>query len=64
MKVYGSNQQVVTRDVRREADGTWGVNVWSGSQYVTDVRRYFYSTRDAARKGDISDAPGRHGRVG
>lgn len=53
------NGNRITKDVRREPDGTWGANVWWGSGCVTCVRRYYYATREAARHADISDEPGR-----
>ena len=54
------NGKRVCRDVRREkaTDGTlvWGSNVWwGGGPCVTNVTRYYYATRDAARSADISD---------
>jgi hypothetical protein len=51
------NGNRVTKDIRREADGTWSRNVWWGSGCVTDVRRqYGYASRAAAERGDISGA--------
>lgn len=50
-----ANGRRLARDVGREPDGLWGVNVWAGRAYVTDVRRYVYRTRAEARKADISD---------
>lgn len=62
---YDQNNNRVTSSVRREADGTWGANVWFGSGFVTDVRRYVYRTRAQARQADISDCPGDgSGRIG
>lgn len=58
-----SNGNRVFRAVRKDGD-VWGANVWSGSGCVTNVRRYYYSTRAAARKADISDEIGKRGRVG
>ena len=58
-----SNGTTVTKDIRKEPDGTWGRTVWFGSHNVTTVRRYFYSSRQTARAGDISDEIGTAGRV-
>jgi len=63
MKTRDSNDMVVTMSIRHEPDGTWGRNVWFGRRNVTDVRRYYYRTRVAARAGDISDDIGQSGRV-
>ena len=47
------------RNVKKEADGTWGANVWFGPyDNSTDFRRYFYRTREQARNADISHAIG------
>lgn len=52
------NGRRVSIGIRRDPDGTWSRNVWSGSVNVTDVRRYYgYRTREAARNGDISESP-------
>jgi hypothetical protein len=50
---------------RGDAPIAWGVTVWFGgwNGLGTDVRRYFYRTRDEARKADISDRLGQRGRV-
>lgn len=54
-----SNGNPVYMQIRREPDGTWSRNVWSGSGNVTNVRRYYgYATRRAARNGNISMHPG------
>lgn len=45
----------VTKDVRCEHSGIWGVNVWLGVGSATNVLRYYYTTRAQARKADISD---------
>ncbi len=54
------NGNRVTKDIRRDEDGTWSRNVWWGgglSQYVTNVRRmHGYATRRAAADGDISES--------
>jgi len=57
------NGHEITKNVRREDDGTWGANVWFGSYPPTNLRRYFYQTRDQARDADISDEPGKRGCV-
>ena len=64
MTIKDSNGTAVTSSIRREALG-WGVNVWAGglNGLATDVRRYTYATREQARRADISDAPGRNGRI-
>ena len=52
--------------VRREDDGTWGANVRPGDETtegVTDVRRYYYRTRDEARRASAADEIGERGRV-
>jgi hypothetical protein len=50
------NGNLIHRDIRQNPiDGLWYVTVWSGSQYVTNVRRYGYLTRAEAEDGDISD---------
>jgi len=53
----------VYKNIERDKDGIWWVTVWYGWRPVTDVRRYGYETRAAARAGDISDEPGRRGCV-
>jgi len=61
-----SNGRRVFRDIRREEGeegNVWGVNVWFGCGWVTNVRRYYYATRAAARKADISDEVGKNGRI-
>ncbi len=57
------NGRQVTKSVRRENDGTWGATVWSGSGVVTDLGRYYYRTREHARRADISNNIGEYGRV-
>ena len=49
--VRDSNGKRITRDIRRESDGTWGANVWFGGAVgpATTPRRYFYQTKAAAR---------------
>ena len=50
------NGNLIHRDIRQNpVDGLWYTNVWSGSQYVTNVRRYGFRTRAEAQDGDISD---------
>ncbi len=49
------------KNLRKEPDGTWGVNVWFGMYTPTNLRRYYYSTRAEAAKADISDEPGKRG---
>jgi len=59
------NGRTVTANVAREADGTWGANVWCGSGPwgATTLRRYYYATRSAARDANIGDEPGKRGCV-
>ena len=47
----------VSKDVRRDNDGTWSRTVWFGrAACPTTVRRYYgYATRADARDGDISE---------
>ena len=55
-KKRDQNGRPIHRDIRQNTvDGLWYTNVWSGSQYVTNVRRYGYLTRAEAKDGDISD---------
>ena len=63
MATMTANGERVTRSVKKESDGTWGANVWFGSHYVTDVRRYYYATRKQAQDADIGDGIGKRGRV-
>jgi hypothetical protein len=42
----------------------WRVTVWLGTDPATDIRRYVYLTRAQARRADISDDIGIHGRIG
>lgn len=59
------NGKRLAAKVAREADGTWGANVWFGGAngLGTDVRRYYYETRDDARCADISHEIGKFSRV-
>ena len=59
-----SNGNTLRADVRKEGS-LWGRNVWFGglNGLGTNVRRYYYSTRDAARGGCIADETGKRGRV-
>jgi nucleoside diphosphate kinase len=53
---HDQNGNPIHRDIRQSSiDGLWYTTVWSGSHYVTNVRRYGYRTRAEARDGDISD---------
>jgi hypothetical protein len=60
---------ILRADVRREqlADGrsAWGVNVWLQEtlEPPAEVRRYYYQKRDEARRGNIEDKLGEHGRI-
>ena len=59
-----SNGKSISKSIRRESDGAWGANVWFASNgWASTVRRYSYSSRDAARASDISDEVGKRGRV-
>ena len=57
------NGNPITRNVRKEPDGTWGCNVWWGSYPPTNLRRNFYGTREQARQADISDDIGKTGLI-
>jgi len=59
------NGNDLTRSVKKEENG-WGSNVWFGgiNGLGTNVRRYYYSTKKAALKSDISDEIGKDGRIG
>ncbi|MCY4653245.1 MAG: hypothetical protein OXC95_08785 [Dehalococcoidia bacterium] len=63
--VRDSNGKVLRRNVRPEGEG-WGVTVWMGgiNGLGTDEMRFIYQSRDAARRGDISDEIGKRGRIG
>lgn len=63
--VRDQNGVRLTASVSREPDGTWGRTVWFGgvNGLGTNVRRYYYVTRAAAMRGDISDEISRDGRV-
>ena len=53
---FDQNGKPIHRDVRQNPiDGLWYTNVWSGFQFVTNVRRYGYRTRAKAEDGDLSD---------
>lgn len=57
-KVRDQNGNILSKSVRRDADGTWSANVWFGSPVATNVRRYYgYKTRKAAQESCISDTP-------
>lgn len=56
------NGRKLYRNIRRDSNGTWSVNVWWGDG--TTLRRYYgYATRADARDGDISEVPA-GGRIG
>ena len=57
--VRDQNGRRVTRSVRREEDGTWGVTVWFGGPpgIATNIVRLRFRTREAARFADISNYP-------
>ena len=61
---YPKNQNGVPvyAGIRRERGG-WGATVTMGWPFASTVRRYVYATRAQARKADISDAPGKRGRI-
>jgi hypothetical protein len=57
------NGQPVYQDLQRTAAG-WSVTVYMGYPFASTIRRYTYSTRQQARKADISHAPGdKSGRI-
>ena len=50
--------------VQREVDGTWSATVWWGHHgIVSNVQRYFYRSRAAARAACIEHAIGEQGRI-
>jgi hypothetical protein len=63
------NGNLITRNVRKAktpaGKPAWAVNVWWGGAYgpATNLRVYFYRQREDARRGDISDDIGKHGRI-
>jgi hypothetical protein len=63
MTIRDQNGSIVTASITREEDGTWGATVWFGSRPATEIRRYYYATREYARHADISDDIGKNGRV-
>lgn len=48
------------RNIRKEAEGAWGVNIFFGDQFV---RRSYYISRAAARNADASDGAGSRGCI-
>lgn len=54
-KATDQNGMVLGMRVHKEADGTWGANVWSGWLGATALRRYFYTTHLQAAEASISD---------
>lgn len=58
--VRDQNGKQLSRNIVRDGDGYWGVNVWFGglNGLATDVRRYRYRTRNQARAATVADAPG------
>lgn len=65
MQVKDQNGRRLAANVAREADGTWSATVWFGGMngLGTNVRRYYYETRDAAKRADIPDDIGKSGLV-
>ena len=61
--IRDQNGDPIKRNVKRSSNGLWGCNVWSGRYPPTNLRRYFYKTREQARAADISDKPVAHGCV-
>ena len=60
MSYYATDQndRPLYANVRRDADGTWSANVWSGHYHATTLRRYFgFRTRREAMDADISEIP-------
>lgn len=55
--------QTMHHNILQTNDGLWGANVWVGSHNPTNPQRYYYITRDKARRADISDVPGKRGCV-
>lgn len=55
---FDCNGRRIFADIRKEDDGTWSRMVWAGYHNATNIRRYYgYSSRRAARMGDISETP-------
>jgi len=53
---FDQNGRPIHRDIQQNPiNGLWYTNVWEGTQFVTNVRRYGYRTRAEAEDGDISD---------
>lgn len=66
--VRDQNGNALSADVRWKLIGDlacWGVTVWFGGAMgpATEVRRYYYRTREQARRGSIGDSIGQRGRV-
>ena len=59
-KDWAGDGRELSHHVTREEAG-WGATVWFGDGET--ARRYIYRTRRQARDGDISDSPGRQGRI-
>ena len=62
--VRDSNGTRTSSNVKKE-NGSWGVNVWFGgvNGLGTNVRRYYYHTREQAREGNIAHDIGKYGRI-
>tara|TARA_R100000808_G_scaffold13927_1_gene33373 strand:- start:4919 stop:5110 length:192 start_codon:yes stop_codon:yes gene_type:complete len=54
----------VHKNIEPDTRTGWRVTVWFGTDPATDIRRYVYLTRAQARRADISDDIGIHGRIG
>lgn len=66
MQIIDQNGQRVDRRVWWNPDKrAWGADVYWGGGLgpATTVRRYYYVSRDAARRADLSDDIGKRGRV-
>ena len=50
------NGNRVSKNVKKEQNGTWSANVWFGANPATNLSRYGgYKTRKAAYNSDIGD---------
>lgn len=55
MTFTDQNGKKLYRNLHKEQDGTWGVNVFWGGAMITTKQRRFYNTRAEAQRADISD---------
>lgn len=56
MTFTDQNGKKLYRNLHKEQDGTWGVNVfWGTAPLITTKQRHYYRTHAEARRADISD---------